>query len=584
MPTKTFAATAKEGIRTMGPDWQMPPLLPAPGGSAPRSQPLARMSQPLSPTGALRRQKLDAAQQAISELSVLTEQLLDLPERLQRVNLAARKSQQLQEAMEAFAELAALAYTGLAEGRLPEVAGNALYRQRAVAASRRISRLQQEAAVSRPLADPLDDLAEAVNISRGTRGARLARRAPLWRLRTRLYGEALLEWRAALQSDYTSAAALPHYGRALEQLRAAVGFAGSPTPLLFIIRTLVFLALFVSGIVTAVTVGAAASAITLGQGTAPRYSAAAIFLVVIWGFALSWNVAGRVNLRSVLGATRWRLVERERATSLGLLTGWTWFAALLTLLGLLGAVGYAGWRFAAFLHPNGALGGTHDLPSALALGVGQPLDLMVALGGVALALPLLFALPSVLVYQGMHGRAMARGSAALPQARQVAASFALPLLTYPTLVLLGAALVTAHQFAGLMRPFFAFGPGQISWIAPLVAGSILLPYLIAVGLPFNLGMRRWRGARLREATTQQQDLSAKLDRLAPEPELNADVTGVQYDVARLQYLRLHLEELRRARGTPFAAGEQFVALLVVLLIAMLADSGLALALRHGLGG
>ncbi|MBA3826266.1 MAG: hypothetical protein H0X24_20495 [Ktedonobacterales bacterium] len=563
----------------MSSDWPMPPLLPAPGGSNQRSQSLPRRSTPLSPTGALRaRQRMDAATQATSELSVLTEQLLDLPARLLRVNLAAAKAQQLHEAMEAFAELAALAYMGMADSQLHEVASSALYRQRAVAASRRISRLQQEAAISRPLPDPLTDLAQAV------KGQNPSRRAPLWRLRIRLYHEALNTWRAALGADQGGASALPAYGRALEQLRAAVGYAGIPTALAVIMRIFIFLALLISGLITAVTVGAAASSLTLGQGaTALHLSSTASAFVGIWGLAYAWTTAGRLNLRTVMGATRWRLVERERATALGLLSGWAWFAASLGLVGVVSAVGYAGWLFAGTLAPHGALAGTHDLASALRLGAGQPLDLLAALAGVVLVLPLLFALPFVLVYQGMHGREMARGSARLPQARRVAASFALPLLACPTLIVLSGALASVPRLPALAHPFVACGPLRLSWIAALVAGSVVLPYLVALVVPFNLGIRRWRGARLRDAQAQQQDLSAKLERLAPEPDLGADVTGVQYDVARLQYLRLHTEELRRERATPFAAGEGIAAFIILVVVAVLADSGLALAMQQGLG-
>jgi hypothetical protein len=58
---------------------------------------------------------------------------------------------------------------------------------------------------------------------------------------------------------------------------------------------------------------------------------------------------------------------------------------------------------------------------------------------------------------------------------------------------------------------------------------------------------------------------------------------VQYDVARLQYLRLHIDELRHERARPFTHIEGLVALLVVLVTAVLADTGLATLLHYGLG-
>lgn len=108
-------------------DW--PLLSPTPSGGIPAppppdqaalvgrqrlSAPLS-LSNPLMTTSQLReRQRSDAMQQAVSELSVLTEQLLELPARLKEASLAILRNHQYVEAVEAFADLAEAAWQGMA--------------------------------------------------------------------------------------------------------------------------------------------------------------------------------------------------------------------------------------------------------------------------------------------------------------------------------------------------------------------------------------------------------------------------------------------------------------------------------------
>ncbi len=569
----------------MNQDSLLPPGGPLGPGSQPTStsyprlsQPSARLSQPIGTTGGLRaRRQAEAVQQAQSELNVLTEQLLDLPARLHATGLARAKGRQMHEAVEAFTELAALAWAGLAEGRFAEVAAMPVYRQRAVAATRRVSRLQQEAASARPLVE--SDWELPAPTPRATGGASM-RVAPLWRFRTRLYAEALTAWRRGLQGGDGGGPAVFSLGTALEDLRAAVGFASMSTAHIIFFRLLTFLAVFIGGFVAASVVGVAASSFVLGLGApAVMFALAAGALTVVWAYAVSLLITGRISLRFVMGAVRWRLIEAESHVSLGLLTGWHWIATTLGLLAALGTLGYAGWLFAHTLQAGGVLYGASGLAEILRHAVGVPLVILAGTVGVLLALPLLVALPALLIYQGMLGRELARGTARPPQMRQVALGGALPVLAFVTLLGLAGLLAVARHVPALTQPLLVTRYGQLTPLAPAALAIIVLLYLLAVAFPYARGTRRWRQARLDEVEAQQREVAVRLDRLAPEPALAEDVPTVQYDVARLQYLKLQEEDFKRTRASPYGVAAAFFALVVVAGAALVLDNGFIWAAR-----
>jgi hypothetical protein len=572
----------------MSQDHPLPPGGPLGPGSQPNplergslsrlSQPSARLSQPIAATGGLRsRRQAEAAQQAQSELNVLTEQLLDLPERLRAAGLAGTKGQQLHEALEAFTELAALAWAGLAEGNFAEVAATPIYRQRAVAATRRVSRLQQEAASSRPLTE--SDWELPAPEARPTGGASM-RVAPLWRFRTRLYAEALSAWRQSLKAGDGGGPAVFSLGSALEDLRAAVGFAGMSTAHIVFFRLLTFLAVFIGGFIAATTVGVAASAFVLGlDAPAATLGIVAGALTLTWAYATTLLITGRISLRFVMGAVRWRLIEAESSISQGLLTGWHWIATTLGMLAGLGTVGYAGWLFARTFQPGGALSNPTGLTEILRQVAGVPLVILAGTVGVLLALPLLVALPALVIYQGMLGRELARGAARPPQMRRVALGGALPVLAFLTLLGLAGLLAAARYVPTLTQPLLVTRYGQVTPLAPAAFGIIVLLYLLAVAFPYAAGTRRWRQARLDEVQAQKRDVSARLDRLAPEPALADDVPTVQYDVARLQYLKLQEEDFSRARAWPYSVAATLFAFVVTVGAALVLDNGFTWAVR-----
>ncbi len=572
----------------MGSEWSMPPLMPEQGSgvhptpppppaetriplaqSGPAAQ--ARLSRPTTITSALRmRQRSETVQQTISELSVLTEQLMELPDRLARARLAQHRSQQLQEAMEAFADLAWLAWDGLATEKLDEVATTPAYRQRAVAATRRISRLQQEAATSRPVST------EGVTIETPAQ-----RGGPLWNQRVRLYSDALELWRSGLG---VSSGTQPHIGTlgmAMEDLRAAVGLAGMSGFNLVLFRIVSWLGIILGGLAAVAYIAAAASAITLRLSPdLSLLTVVALFLMLLWSYSYWITTASALSLWKIAGAVRWRLHEREHDAVMGILTGWRWFASVVIVLAQLGALAGAVLLLRDQVQPQGALLRLRSLDDVLHYFAGNPqLAVLVVLAGVLIAAPLVIALPFTVTYQVMLLRDMAKHSGFTPGARRVALFPALHTLSFHLLPALAATIAPIVAFGAPWSPFVSSHYFTLSPLALVVAGVVVVLYLACVDLPFRIGSARWRRTRLTSVLSQKHDLSVRLEQLGPEPAAADDVPTMQYDVARLQYLRLQEDDIRREHVTAYPVRDNLIALVIALATGVIAENALMWGMR-----
>ena len=565
----------------MGSEWSMPPLMPEQGSGAyptpatvdvpalPSSdtQIHQRLSRPMSVTSALRaHQRAESAQQAISELSVLTEQLLELPERLARTNLARQYATQLHEAMEAFAELARLAWDGLATEKLDEIATTPAYRQRAVAATRRVSRLQQEAAATRPVTD--EGLALDLRAPK--------RVGPLWNRRVRLYTNALSLWRVGLGVSRGVAPHLPTLGMALEELRAAVGLAGMSSFTLVMQRAITLPGIVLGGVIAAFYVSAAACAITLRLlPYANVLTVVALVLMLLWSYSFWLSSVSTLSLWKIMGVVRWRLSEMERDAGLGLLNGWRWFATIVVFLASLGSIAGAGWLLRDEIAPQSALRQVRDLTDVLHL-LGSPpvLPTLIVLTTVLLLVPIVVALPATLTYQGLLTRDMAANAGYLPVTRRATLFPALHTLSFHLLLVLALAAGPLVVGGIPWQPFVATAQMRISPFAFVVAAVIIAAYLFLIEVPFRLGSMRWRRSKLAGIATQKRELGTKLNHLGPEPMVVDDVSTMQYDVARLQYLRLQEDDVRRESAAPYGAPEEFAALVIALLTGILAENAL----------
>lgn len=514
---------------------------------------------PLSPTGALRvRQRIETTQQALSELGVLTEQLIALPERLQQNGVAREQWLALHDALTVFTELAALAWDGLAEDRLDQLATTPRYRQYVTAATRRINRLQQEAATPKTLPTAA------------------AHGGPFWSWRTRVYQQALEQWRGALRRSLGGAPGVFALGTALEALRAATGQTALSGLSLVLQRALVVIAiaLGVLTILTALVTGAALYYNNAGGRAALVLGAGALTLAA-WSGVL-WLLEGEGSLWALAGAVRSRLREREGDAGQAALALWRWVWLPLALAGDLVAVGGAAWLLASDPARWGLAGLGGDFNRAMAALAGKPLDLLLAVTAVTLAAPLVVLLPFSMAYQGALAADLASDAARLPVGRRVALPFALRTLIWHLLPLLAGGLAAA-RLAGLDGGvLLRYGVGRVSWLAVVALGIILAGYYGLVEIPYRVGNGRWLRARLAVLEAQKREIAARLDRMEASAALLSDVPAVQYDVARLQFLQLQADDAARQSGMPISLRARLLALVLLIVVALLLDNALRL--------
>ncbi len=525
---------------------------------------LSLPSRPLSATSQLRaRQRADAAQQAVSELSVLTEQLLELPGRLDRARLATARGRQFVAAVESFADLASMAWRGMAEDTFEETTNSQAYRQLAVAAARRVSRLQQEAAT--PVAS---------GNWRDLVGKKGRNAGPLTRWRMDRISAALARWRTALGVSEGRAPSMAALGRALEDVRSAVGWAGLDGGTLVLQRIVTLWPLIVGGIIGVLLIAAATGAFALKLDNASSLTVAAGFVALLWIAHLALFTGGR-SLGARMGPARRRLMEGERHSVEGALAGWRWSALVIIGLSMVGGTALASYHLQS---AGRAIISSSQLfaQGVRALASGDALATLVVLAGGLLIAPLLVTLPATLTYQAQLARDLAGSPRQMPHARRVMLPFALGALGVHTFVALSVTLVALALFGRLPGPLTRLGGVAITWQGVIIASVIFALYLAAVEVPFRAGMARWRAGRLAAIDTGKHELTAKLNRLAPEPEAATDdVTTMQYSVARLQYLRLQEDDARHESMGAFAPVATLFAALIVLIIAALAGDAIA---------
>ncbi len=516
-----------------------------------------------TPSGVLRvRQRVETEQSVLSELNVFNEQLIAVPDRLKERGIARDQSAAYYDVVEAYAYLTTSAWHGFAEDRLDKIAREPDYRQMAVAVSRRISHLQQEAATPWPDESPPEHL---------------PRPGLLWRTRVGLVRAALVRWRAGLRAG--TSADIMALGTAHNALNAAIGIIGMSDASLLLQRVLMVACLSIAGLMTAVLMLAATTSLLLGQHSTVLIPVAGAALV--WWLA-EWMLAvGPAQLWRFAGAARWRLESHAATVGALFLAIWRWFWSLLTLgsFGLLITV--------AVMSPAGRLLlSAHGIRERIALLAGPIMPTVLALLGVTLLAPLWVHLPALIIEQLGLARQMASNLQRLPAARTIEAGSALRPLIWLTAIALGLVLSFLQSqggwpgtavHAGQLITLFNIGQLPITPLAPATALIIIVLYLGAVEIPHRIGVERWRQHRLRQLAEQKHNVTQRLERLATTPNAAGDIPAVQYDVARLQFLQLQERDILKARGGPFRPSVVFVALIIVLAVACGLDIALTLS-------
>lgn len=537
----------------MYPDWLSGPV---PSGSRPYSQ-----------TGELRVSQRAEAQ---LEMTVLTEQLLDLPDRLHQAGLGRKSMVQLQDAMEAFTELATLAWQGMAEDRFDDVIAQPLYRQRAVAASKRVNRLQQAVTSQDEMSLPSVGTTLPVKTHFEPQGVEL-----FWHSRIRRYTEGLALLRAALQTGKHGLPDSATLGKAVETLRLAAGYGGMHPILLASMRVVTFLALVVGGISTATLIAAATSAFTLQQTTlGMRFAVVAVALIFMYGAGMLMLGVNRQVFVDYMGVTRWRLYEREHATILGVLTGWNWFAALVALFGSVGLIGGAGWLLAQVTHQGRDFLGAPDLQHGLGLLTGPVLAIPIGLMGVLLALPVLVALPATLLYQVLLARDLGTNLARLPVPRRVALRPALRLLMWHLMLAVPLTLGITSQFPMLHKSLLTVHGVALTGQALVLTGMIVVLYVVAVAWPLRMGIAGWQRNKGNDLQRRMDIVADKITHMMPLSETLEEFSPMQAEMQWMIFFRGQLADLRQVRRTVASFTAHALALGIILVVAVLADNGL----------
>lgn len=525
----------------------------------------------------------DVARQALSELGVLARELASLPDEIAASGLARIQQISYLEAVAAYQELAYDAWGAIAEERLEQSGAEPEYRQRAISIAREATRLRRE---SKTAADNTQ--------------LPLPRRVPfLWRTRMRLIQTGLRDW----QGEITTPPDARATGYALFLLRGRLSLAGGGAFELATLTLFIRLALILTPVVGLAALLPCVAAIVTGDALqAASLAVTAILVFLLWMLLLLLTSRSRTPLGVLLGASvfspqRTPCNGRPGSAVVGvLLRAWWILVGVVVSVGLVGAIAASGYSLFALLGAHGGAGAHALAPHTLAQGLtlaGGLLALVVGpLALVAGAGLLALAIPTLLLSVWRFAVELGANASWTPVARRYALTPALTMLGF----LLGAALgvvwyvstLNGLQFSPLLT-VVANGRGLLNAIVVTVrviplALTLALPYLALIETPYRIGVGRWRRVWLRELGMRRANLESHVRRLsAPDPRTGAQNTSdenlraMQYDLVLLQFYREKIAEAERTPSAPFGFGGALFLLALVVVGALLFDSG-ALAL------
>ncbi|MFI5273227.1 MAG: hypothetical protein ACHQ4H_09385 [Ktedonobacterales bacterium] len=512
----------------------------------------------------------DVAKQALSELSVLSRELIALPALLEASGLARTNRRSYFDTTQAFVGLARLAWESVAEERLEQSGAEPDYRQQAIAVARRVSQLQHECRT----------------LSANTT-FQLPRKTPAqWRRRTRLTRRGL----NAFQQTVSATPDPRAMGRGLFALRGYVGLAAAGrlelTLFGMLLRTtLTLLVLF--GLGGALGIGAALA----GPGVVSSQAIAVELAICFAGiFTALLGSRGALPLDLLLGAAVFSVTRSTRNVAPGspllarLLRAWWVAVSVVGLLATLAAL-VLGIRAAVLSLPVSAptepVGATRLAASVLMLSCGAAAVVSTAVFGV-------FALPVYLATLLRSSAELAGSTSWVAAARRYALAPALGALVPITAVLAVGVWLLATAAGWQQQILVGVVADQLNVSLSLRGLALFLtfavPYLLLVDLPFRSGMRRWRHGWIRDLSARRADVESHVRRLSvPDVESGTQDTSeenlraMQYDLVLLQFYQSKLHEVRHTSNAPFALPALIFALLVFVAVAVLLDSATAVS-------
>jgi hypothetical protein len=513
----------------------------------------------------------DVARQAINELNVLADELIQLTGELEQSGLARIHTTAYFAVVRHYGELARMAWLSVAAERLEQDGASTDYRHLAIGVAREVTRLRRES-----------------DVAASNEQFPLPRRRPfLWSSRARAIVRGLRAW----QSGLSAPADPQRMGLALFELRGALSVA-AVAPFEHTLLALLTGAALTLTPLSGLAAGLAAFASVLAQQPvmAASFALVTVLALMLWAILLLLTSRGRVILSETLAGACFsdtRSTCNGRAGSQFIAVALRIWWLLIGVVGValtLGALGASGYVLARLPQFAPLVGG---LPPGSVAGVWQAAGLLAVVvapaGAVATVALLALALPALVIAALRLAAEMAGSRRWAPGARRYALVPALATLAWLTGALMPLAWLLANRL-GLDQQTLAVNAGALSVIlserSVVLALALLLPYLALVEAPFRLGLDAWRHAWLRDLRTRRATIEAHVRRLsAPDPRTGIPDTSdetlraMQYDLVLLQFYTARIAEAERASASPLGLGGTLALLIIVVAGAALLDGG-----------
>ncbi len=521
----------------------------------------------------------DVARQALSELGVLARELASLPNEIAGSGLARVQQSSYLDTVAAYQELAYDAWGAIAEERLEQSGAEPEYRQRAIGIAREATRLRRESKMA----------ADNTQLP-------LPRRVPfLWRTRMRLIQTGLRDW----QGEITTPPDARAIGYALFLLRGRLSLACGGAFELATLTLFTRVALILTPVVgLAALLPCLAAALSGNALQAANLAVTAILVFLLWMLLLLLTSRSRAPLGALLGSSvfssqRTPCNGRQGSVALGvLMRAWWILVSAVVCLGLVGAAAVSVVSLYALFGAHGGAGAyalaPHTLTQGLTLAGGVLALLAGPLALVAGAALIALAIPTLLLSMARFAIELGANASWTPVARRYALTPALTILAFLVGGALGVVWYLATLYGLELTPLLtanSVGLGPVTAlvvtlrVAPL-ALTLALPYLALIETPYRIGMRRWRRGWLRELGVRRANLESHVRRLsAPDPRTGAQNTSdenlraMQYDLVLLEFYRSKIAEAEDTPAAPFGLGGALFVLALVIVGALLFDSG-----------
>ena len=509
------------------------------------------------------RYRKESRRHARRELIVLAEEIAAASTEIAAKHQPVSARNEYLDCVFAYSQLANEAVGGFCSETFSKVTLSEPYRQKAVAATRNVSKLQ--ITLQNAEADPAKNKREALPI--------------FWKMRARNLQQALQHWRncfGALHTD--SPPDIFALTEANETLKSAYGIAAMPSWALVFWRLITGAAAWICGLMFAVYIAAAAAAISSSVNhQTVRITLMAGGSAVLGILLISELYIYNYSALNRIGAARWR-----RNISMGRIAATkydAWIAAIFILLLLVLAA--AGWLLSQNLAPLTGL--QNDWRAASNIGAqihtitgalqGSLLPYTVAIYGILLTSVALLLFPSLIAALLGYASQMISATGRIREYRLFYARANLRNIFYLwvyTIIIAAVSVLTAAFTQAFFPIIFSVHGIKFSYAFPIIAAVGAILYIALILFPFARGVSRWRAAQLQFFTNQRRELNVRMDTFEGAAS-DSEVTQARMAVTLAEYAQLQENDLRRMSALPFRWFTEFFIFIFISLISILAD-------------